>query len=61
MIVNQLFFLIFLMLHTEVKPFEFTGKIVKANPEFSYPNGIDIAFWNFLEGDDVGAYSSWRW
>ena len=49
------------MLHSEVKPFEFTGKIVKTNPEFSYPLGIDIAFWNFLEGDDVGAYSSWRW
>ena len=44
-----------------VKSFEFTGKIVKANADFSYPLGIEVAFWNFLEGDDVGAYSSWRW
>ena len=43
------------------KSFEFTGKIVKANADFSYPLGIEVAFWNFLEGDDVGAYSSWRW
>ena len=61
MTVNQVIFLVFLTLHTEVKPFEFTGKIVKANPEFSYPHGIDVAFWNFLEADDVGAYSSWKW
>jgi len=39
---------------------EISGQIIKRNASFHYPNKLSIAWYNFLEGDDVRDGTAWK-
>jgi len=39
---------------------EISGQVIKGNASFHYPNKLAIAWFNFLEGDDVRDGTAWK-